>query len=235
MARTFFSISTARASSRIISSSAASISIRSGVSAVSRRLAAFALFKIAPSGWLSSCAREAVSSPIVITCETCRNSSASRRISASARFRSKAFPKISATSLRRCTSCSDQCFSKRTAPNRRAPTSTPPTRNGIVTLDLVPASRNTSRSVEASGGRSSRRENTTTWPDAIWPSSQGGLGCPLNRYAPLRGVNTSSRPLMGYVENSALGNYLHDRTAIDSHREHDPLEPLLYLTVDLLD
>jgi hypothetical protein len=39
---------------------------------------------------------------------------------------------------------------------------------------------------------------------------------------------------MGYVEKSLLRNYLHDSTAIDSHRKHDPLEPSLYSIVDLV-
>jgi hypothetical protein len=39
---------------------------------------------------------------------------------------------------------------------------------------------------------------------------------------------------MGYVEKSVLGNYLHDGTAIDLHRQHDPLKPVLHFTVDLV-
>jgi hypothetical protein len=61
-----------------------------------------------------------------------------------------------------------------------------------------------------------------------------GLGYPINRDAPLGGANTRSCPLMGYVENSVLRSYLHHGTAIDPHRKHDPLEPLLYFTVDLV-
>jgi len=58
---------------------------------------------------------------------------------------------------------------------------------------------------------------------------------PVQWDAPVRGLNTRSRPLMSHIENSVLRNYLYDRTAIDPHRKHDPLEPLLYFTVDLVD
>ena len=60
-----------------------------------------------------------------------------------------------------------------------------------------------------------------------------GVGFSVNRYAAVRGANTLSRPLMGYVEKSILRNYLHDSTAIDPHRKHDPLKPSLYFIVDL--
>jgi hypothetical protein len=40
---------------------------------------------------------------------------------------------------------------------------------------------------------------------------------------------------MGYVIKSVVRIYLADRASINSHREHDPLQPALYFAVNLVD
>jgi len=136
MTRTFLTIPPGP--HREISSRAASISIRFGTLAESRRRAAFALFKLLQeAGSPHGPARQ----PALPSLPVMSGAIASRAGESPLRhvFRPKAFPKISATSFTRWTSIRDQILWKETA--EAAPT----TRSLTVTDIKMPDLRETRR------------------------------------------------------------------------------------------
>lgn len=58
---------------------------------------------------------------------------------------------------------------------------------------------------------------------------------PLARLPLVAETDTFSRPLMCHVNGSVARIDLDNRTAVDTHSEHDPLKPFLYFFVDLVD
>src|SRR5262249_500992 len=94
-----------------------------------------------------------------------------------ARLRFKAFESISATTLSCLTKSSVHCTRRFVLTNDRAPTISPPTRNGTLAIDSIPLSRTYRLICLVSSGRTCELEKVTGSPPRPWLVHQGhGIG-----------------------------------------------------------